>query len=55
MPFIEGGVRGAVTFAKTLKLDQYGAETRKLMDEARKGRDGGRFKPKGDGLLDDSK
>ncbi len=50
---VEIGVRGAVTFVKGLNLERYGAETRDLMDEIRKGRAaaGARFQPKGDNLL----
>lgn len=51
LPGIEAGVRGFVQFAVGGNLGRYGAETRALMDEARKGRDTTRFKPKGDGML----
>ena len=55
MPFVEGGVRGAVKYVKGLKLERYGAETRNLMDDARKGRTGSGFTPKGDHVLNDKK
>ena len=51
LPGIETGVRGFVQFAVGGNLGRYGAETRVLMDDARKGRDTTRFKPKGDGML----
>jgi len=53
MPFVEGGVRGAVSFLKGGNLDRYGAETRNLMDEYRKGRESAGFTPKGDNILND--
>jgi len=51
MPEIEKGVRGFVAFARGGRLGRYGAETRGLMDEYRKGREIAGFSPKGDYLL----
>jgi len=51
MERVEGGVRAFVGFAKRFDMGRYGAETRNLMDDARKGREHGRFTPKGDNLL----
>jgi hypothetical protein len=51
MPDVERGVGGAVAFAKGADLGRYGAETRGLMDEYRKGREEAGFTPKGDGIL----
>jgi hypothetical protein len=53
LPEVECGVRAFVQFAKGADLERYGAETRTLDDDARKGRDAAGFKPKGDGLLGD--
>jgi hypothetical protein len=50
---VEIGVRGIVQFAKTGELERYGAEVRTLDDDARKGREGAGFTPKGDGLRGD--
>ena len=50
---VEIGVRGIVQFAKTGELERYGAETRTLDADARKGRESAGFTPKGDGLLGD--
>jgi len=55
MPFVEGGVRGAVGFIKRLNPERYGAETRSLMDEYRKGRESAGFRPKGDHILNDER
>ena len=43
---------GFVMFSRRGGLERYGAETGSLMDEARKGREGTGFDPKGDGILD---
>jgi hypothetical protein len=51
MAAIEEGVRRSVQFARGANLGRYGAETRSLMDEYRKGREVAKFKPKGDYLL----
>ncbi len=50
---VAAGVRVIAEFAKEGGLGRYGAETRNLMDEYRKGRDNSEFKPMGDGLLGD--
>ena len=49
---VEGGVRRIVQFARGGNMERYGAETRSLMDDSRKGRDNSTFTPKGDNLLD---
>ena len=54
MAGIEAGVGGFVDFAKGADLGRYGAETRGLMDEYRKGRGAAKFTPKGDYLLSDA-
>jgi hypothetical protein len=51
MPAIEAGVGRFVAFAQGANLGRYGAETRGLMDDYRKGREEADFTPKGDGLL----
>jgi hypothetical protein len=53
MTEIEQAVEGFVRFAMTADLGRYGAETRGLMDEYRRGRDMAVFKPRGDYLLDE--
>ena len=50
---IAEGVGGIVAFAKGANLGRYGAETRSLMDEYRKGRETGDFTPMGEYLLGD--
>jgi hypothetical protein len=55
LPDVEGGVQGIFGFvSKGAVPDPKGAAPPVLMDEARKQREGGAFKPKGDGLLGDS-
>jgi hypothetical protein len=51
MAGIEEGVRGIVAFTRGARLGRYGAETRSLMDEYRRGREAAGFTPKGDYLL----
>ena len=55
MASVVGGVRGAVSYVKGLKLERYGAETRHLMDEYRRGREAAGFKPRGDHILNDER
>ena len=50
---VEAGVRVFVTFAKRGDLERYGAESRNLMDEARRGREWTGFTPMGDNVLND--
>ncbi len=38
-----------------MKLERYGAETRNLMDEYRKGRESYDFTPRGDHILNDKR
>ena len=52
MPGIVAGVRIIVGFARQGDLGRYGAETRSLMDDARKDRDTSTFEPLGDYLLE---
>lgn len=52
LPAVVGGVRIIVTFARGGDLGRYGAETRSLMDDARKDRDTSTFEPRGDWLLE---
>ena len=52
MAILEGGVRAAVRHVKGHKLERYGAETRHLMDDYRKGREAAGFTPRGDHILD---
>jgi len=53
MARVVGGVRGAVSYVKGLRLERYGAETRNLMDEYRRGREAAGFTPKGDHVLNE--
>ena len=53
LPSVEDGVRGALSYVKGAGLERYGAETRNLMDDYRKGRDTEGFVPKGDNILND--
>ena len=55
MPGVEDGVRGAVSYIKRINLARYGAETRHLMDEYRKGREAASVRPKGDDILNDER
>ncbi|MHC5010273.1 MAG: hypothetical protein ACYTG6_04885 [Planctomycetota bacterium] len=55
LPGVEDGVRGAVSFVKAIDLSRYGAETRNLMDEYRRGREAGGFTPLGDHILNDER
>ncbi len=52
MQEVETGVQGFVSFARGGEMERYGAETRGLADDYRKGREAAGFKPKGEGLLD---
>ena len=53
MAAVEAAVVGFVQYSKRMDLGRYGAETRNLMDEFRKDRTSGDFRPTGDSLLDD--
>jgi hypothetical protein len=51
LPEVEAGVRIFVRFARDGNLERYGAESRGLMDEARRGREASGFTPMGDNVL----
>ena len=55
LPAVEEGVRGTVTFVKTIELERYGAESRNLMDEFRLDRAFGGFTPRGDHIMNDER